>query len=142
MTCAQCNGTHRIPWPEAGMLQDCPCIRTPTVATPRAGTRHPDLDYGEDLPEQFRTAFEGSPWMARVFLDTYDAGQATILLYKNQSWRDVVAVRFDASHPDGQIVGRRNAYGDMTVLSAVFDKQRAALLEEILEFLWQETYGR
>ena len=25
--CPQCDGSGRIPWPEAGMLQDCPCVR-------------------------------------------------------------------------------------------------------------------
>lgn len=27
VACMKCNGTHRVPWPEAGTMQDCECIR-------------------------------------------------------------------------------------------------------------------
>ena len=27
MKCAICKDSHRIPWPEAGTMQDCQCIR-------------------------------------------------------------------------------------------------------------------
>lgn len=81
MTCERCSGTHRIPWPEAGMMQDCDCVRlgAPVRATPVFDASAPCIDVdGWPLPDGLEwSAFHASagPAWGRWFIHNPAATQ-------------------------------------------------------------------